>query len=292
MPEKLPRRERRRGHEIFERPDALVCHRGRGVAQFDRVMDSRGCACGQEAGREQVPLARRQQPPCREDVHILVDEPADEHQQVVLDARRLRPARRHEVLHHPASRRGGAHRLLLDVGAGRGRPCSCAWRPPEHHRDEGSGDERDEELPVEARSHIAQQRGGFDRPSAGGAHDRVSDEEEKAGAEREQRDLGEVEQVAERGHDREPQRVDAAPIVQQVHVVPFAAAIELGPERAAAPLHAREDVVGQGPRGGARRVDGPPAPAVHRVLHAAFAETFGARRSPTAGAARRTGSGT
>ena len=82
--------------------------------------------------------------------------------------------------------------------------------------------------------------------------------------------------MAERGDDREAERVDPAAIVQQVDVVQVLPARQPGPERRPRFLDAREDVIGQRPCRPRDGIERRPAPSVGRELDVAPREPLAA----------------
>ena len=131
----------------------------------------------QHARGEEVPLARGEQPRAGEDVDVLIDQPADPHHQVVVDADALlRRARRDEIFDDALGGGGGADRFLLDV---RAHLTGHVVARDERERDDGhdrGGNEGEEQLAVEAGADFAQQgtrarRSASDRAEDGREHE-------------------------------------------------------------------------------------------------------------------------
>ena len=235
----LPDGQRRRGDQILECADALSRDERRFVAQAKGAVDLGRRARRQQAGREQIALARGEQPRAHEDVHVLIDQPADPDHQVVVDAQALlRGAWRHEVLDHAAGRRRGAHGLLLDVRVHLPGDVVARDQHERHDGHEDRRDEREEQLAVEAGADLAQQRRRRRHSASEPVEQGVEQQEQQIRTEREHRELGQVHEVAERGDDGEAERVDAAAIVQQVDVVVVLSPRQRGPERCARLLDA------------------------------------------------------
>ena len=150
---------RRGGQQVLEVADAFA-RDGRGFPpQRERAVDVGVGAGGQQARGEQVALAGGDQPRAGEDVGVLIDQARHPHHQVVVHAGALQHrAPLHEVLDHARGGRGGALRFGLDVRSHLVGDEVARDDRQQHHRHEHRGDEREEQLAVEAGAHLAQQR--------------------------------------------------------------------------------------------------------------------------------------
>ena len=112
---------RRGGQQVREGSDRVLGHERRGLAEDDGVVDRVGRARGQESGREQVALAGCRQSRSLEDVDVLVDHLAHEHQGVVIYDRQGPVGRLLQLFDDPLRHRGGTGRPGLDIAAELGR---------------------------------------------------------------------------------------------------------------------------------------------------------------------------
>ena len=160
---------RRRGDDVRDGPDLILVHEARKPIEHDRAIDVVRRARGQEARREQVALARREQLGAVEDVDVLLDHLADRDQHVVAARRNLlavAPPQRVGLLddalrHGSRARRFRLHGIPQQVGEV--RPDDERERQHRHDRREH---EREEQLAVEARADLAQQRAADTRALA------------------------------------------------------------------------------------------------------------------------------
>ncbi len=151
---------RRGGDEVRVGADRFAGHERRPALEQDGAIDVALGARRQEARREQVALARREQPRAVEDVDVLRDDSTQPDHQVVVD-RRGRGAvggfERADVLDDAAGGGGRACGLHLEVGLHQVRDVGAGDERKGEHRHDGRGDKRDEQLAVEAGAHLAQQ---------------------------------------------------------------------------------------------------------------------------------------
>ncbi len=208
------------------------------------------------------------------DVDVLIDHAADPHHHVVGQRRRgdhrLPLLQRERLFDHAPRHARGAHRFGLDVANQLIREVGAHEQRQRQHRHDRRRDEREKQLPVEARTHFAHQHLRWIRPvamkPAHEAGDGHQADERHAG---ERCHLGEVHEVIERRQHRIADDVDAGAIVGDVGVIACVAACDHGPERIARTVGAREDLVAELPRAVARREDGQVPPAVDRELDVA-----------------------
>ncbi len=151
----------------------------------------------QQVRREEVALAGRLQPRAIEQVDVLIDGPAHEHHELIVDRlQRIRPAllQRGVVFDEPLRDGRRLDRRLFDAGAELIREIGPRRERQHDDRHDRRRDEGDEQLAVEARSDLAQQRAA--------ARGRVR--RERA----EQRDAGEQNQVEHAGQKHQLAEVD------------------------------------------------------------------------------------
>ena len=141
----------------------------------------------------------------------------------------------------------------------------------DEHRDDRREHEREEQLAVEARADLAQQRRGRSaaRARASAREQRVADQHEHVAGRRQRRQLGQAHEVIEDARNRVAERVDELPIVGEVDVVGRVALAQHGPERLARAVDARERRVVERPGVLRRRIDRRQAPAVDGELDVA-----------------------
>ena len=148
-------------HEVLDRPDRFAAHERRPPFQQNGAIRLAGRPRRQEPRGKEVPLARRQQTGAVEHVDVLRDHAAQPDDDVVVDVREGREAanlQAAEILDDATGRRRGPCRLHLDIGEQQRRKVGAGH---EGERDDGhdrGGDEGQEQLAIEARPHLAQQR--------------------------------------------------------------------------------------------------------------------------------------
>src|SRR5439155_5596280 len=111
--------------------------------------------------------------------------------------------------------------------------CPDAEREDDHRR-YGRHHERDEELAIEARSHLAEQRAAARRGlRREPAEERGANGQHHVQNARQGNELADVDEVSEPGQEWIAERVDPAPIVEEVHPEVLAVARHRSPERLA-----------------------------------------------------------
>ncbi len=201
----MPDGQRRCGDQILECADALSSDERGFVAQAKGSVNLRIRASRKQSGREQIALARREQPCAHEHVHVLIDQPADPDHQVVVDAQALlRGAWSREVLDHAAGRRRGAHGLLFDARLHLPGDVVASDQHERHDGHEDRRDERQEQLAVETGPHLSQQRRRRRHSASEPVEQGIEQQEEQIRTERKHRDFSQVHQMAERGDQGKP----------------------------------------------------------------------------------------
>ena len=161
---------RRRGDHVGNGADLILVDEARQPLQHDRAIDVVRRSRRQEARREQIALARGDELGAVEDVDVLVDDLADPHHHVVVDrADALGAAAQQRIGFLDDALRDGRRprRLGLDVGAQQVGEVGADHEREDQHRDDRRGDEREEQLAVEAGADLAQQRAADARPLRG-----------------------------------------------------------------------------------------------------------------------------
>ena len=210
----LPRRQRhcedavfeRRGRQRYggdqigiQRADAFAHDGGRFATELERLVHFGRRARRQESGGEEIALAGGDQAAGGEEIHVLIDQPADPHHQVVFDRNAvLGGLRHHEILDDTTGGVGRANRLLLDVRPHPIGDVHARHNRQRHNRHKHRRDECDEQLAIEARANLSQQRGRPDAAAAGPHEEAVRATQQQARQRREHGELGEVHQVVER----------------------------------------------------------------------------------------------
>ena len=164
-------------------------------------------------------------------------------------------------------------RGLLDVRAQPGRHVGPGDEGQRQHRDDGGGDERQEQLAVEARADFARAGRGRARaltPAAAHSSRTAAASAARTSAPTSATSSARFDQVADRRDHGEAERVDRRRGRwrgrHRQAVPPVAGVVQNGSRDCVDPP---ERLVVQRPRGGAGRVDRPEAPAVDHELHVA-----------------------
>ena len=215
--------DRCRGHEVFERADLLLADVAGLPLEEDRLICLRRRAGGQTSRREEVTLARGDQPRSREDVHVFVDDAADATiiSSVNSGRRAAAPLLRDDALHHPSGHRHRAARLRSRYRRAVRRRRTCGSGTPARARARRRRPRtRGTACGRSCRESRAAARGPVTAlyPPSAARGPRV-EEQRDVGHARERRDLGESHQVIDRPRQRVAERVDARPIVQEQHLV-------------------------------------------------------------------------
>jgi hypothetical protein len=154
-----------------------------------------------------------------EQIHRLIDGAADDDHDLIVEMFEragLGIPQLGVVLNQPLRDRHRLERFALHAGA-----CLCGKirarrnrqqkNRTDRHRDEGGG-----ELAVEARSHFAQQRPAAQPTRRQRADDGGSAQQQHVEQTGEHHQLGEIQEMSEGRDDRVAERVDAAPIAEEV----------------------------------------------------------------------------
>ena len=159
---------RRRGDQIRQRAKLIFVDEARQPLEHDGAIDVVRRARRQQARREQIALARRNEVRPVEDVHVLIDDLADPDHHVVAWVSRGHPTprlRRASRFFDDALRdRRRARRFGLNVVAQQVGEVGADHQRQDQHRNDRREHERQEQLAVEARANLAQQRAADPRP--------------------------------------------------------------------------------------------------------------------------------
>ena len=265
---------RRGGNQVGDRPDLVLVHEARKPIQDDGPIHVSGRARRQEARREQVALAGGEQLRAVEDVEVLLDHLADRDHHVVAPRRDLlavAPPQRVRLLDDALRHGGRARGFRLHRVAQQVREVRPDDEGERQHRNDGGENEREEQLPVEARADFPQQRAADPRVLARDARvGRRPDQDDDEGQTGQRRQLGQVHEVIEERQHRVAECVDEEPIVREIHLIHAVGARDAGPERpAASVVELVEQHVRDRPRAPSRGVDRVQAPAVDHDVHVA-----------------------
>ena len=252
--------------QIRDLARVFLADKGRQPIEHDLPVHIARRARREKPRGKEVGLARGLQSGAVEEVDVLIDGAADEHHDLIVEgAERAGAAllERRVVFDEPLRHRRGFRGRLIDARAKLPGEVGPRRDGENDDGDDGPGHEGEEQLPVEARPNLAQQRaaaGG--RPRCQRVEQRRAAEEHDVEDAGQRHELGEVHEMTEPRNHRIAERIDAGPVVEEVDAELLAVARERLPERRARVDHALEHRVGERPHAGARRVDRRAAPAV------------------------------
>ena len=153
--------DRRGGLHVARVGELFDADEGRQPIEHDPPVDPAGRPRRQQPRREQVALARRLEARPLEQVHVLVDGAADEHHDLVVDGRQPGRAALLQggvVLDEPLRDGGRPGGRVLDAGPGLRREVRPHGEREDRDGHHGPRDVREEQLAVEARPELAEQR--------------------------------------------------------------------------------------------------------------------------------------
>ena len=192
---------RRRRDQVRHRAELVFVDEARQPLQHDGAIDVVRRSRRQQARREEIALARRDQLRAVEDVDVLIDDLADPHHHVVvaaLDAVGAAIQERVGLFDDALRHRRRARRFALNVLAQQIGEVGADDQRQDQHRDDRGEDERQEQLAVEAGANLAQQGAPDARPlAAEPGEDRGRQQHEHERRARERADLGQMHQVVE-----------------------------------------------------------------------------------------------
>ena len=226
------RADGRRRDQIVLRAERVPGHERRRMRQNDRVVHIGRGTGRQQAGGEEVALAGGDQPRARVDVDVLLDDLADEDQQIVGHDGRGGVGGLLELGDHALGDDGGPRRAGLHVGAEPPGGVVADQQGQDQHRNGRDGDEGQEQTAVEADPQLADQLPAQAVPLRGERSGRRQDQNPRSERGAGQGDdLGQPDEVIERGEHGIPERVDAGAVVRDVYGGRPPAGPQRGPER-------------------------------------------------------------
>ena len=228
---------RGRSDQIRHRAKLVFIDEARQPLENDGAIDVVRRARRQQARREQIALARRNQVRPVEDVHVLIDDLADPDHHVILGfLSTIRPAAEESVrLFDDALRdRRRARRFALNILAQEIGEVGADHQRQYQYRNDRGEDERQEQLAVKARANLTQQCAPDTRTLAAhpGEDRRAQEREDERGA-RQRTDLRQVHEVIEEPENRIADGVDTRSIVREVDAIGVAGKRDPLPERLA-----------------------------------------------------------
>ena len=264
-------RAHRRGRELVRQiADLFQADEGRQPIEQDRAIDVARRARRQHLRGKEIPGAGRLQARPVEQVHVLVDRAAHQHQDLIVDRveRRGAPLLQRRVVLDQALRRGHG------TGRGLGRAVEQLRRHvgsdengEDEYGDDRAGPEGQEQLPVEAGSNFAKERAAArGRSHAERAEQGEAGEHRHVQDHRQHHQFREVDQVPHPADHGIAERVDAATIAPEIDAERLVVAIERAPERFARLDETLEDGIGECPDAGTRLEDRRATPPVDNEL--------------------------
>ena len=268
------RSDGRRRDQVILRAERVLGNERGGLREGNRVVYRGRGARRQQAGGEEIALAGGAQLRSLEDVDVLLDDLADEDQQVVRHdtcrgIRRLLQFRDDPLRDDGRLRRPGLH-----VVAKLPRRVVANQHREDQHGNGRHRHESQKEPAIEADAQLADQFTSEPVPLGGQRPRQRQDQHPRAeGGAGQGDDLGQADQVIEQRERRVAERVDARAVVRDVDVRHPPAGLQRRPERLPRRVDALEQRVVNRPRGGTVREERTASPSIDRQVDAGIRRT-------------------